>query len=321
MSADAFTAPIAFEPLFMERVWGGRRLAEVYGKALPPDAVIGESWELSDREEAESVVRSGPLKGRTLHELWRDHRADVLGARARAWETWERFPILVKLLDATQTLSVQVHPPSELADELGGEPKNEMWILAESEPGAHIYAGLDPGVTREAFEAALKAGDDVAEMLHRIDVDQGDAIFIPSGRVHAIGAGCLIVEVQQNSDTTYRVFDFNRPGLDGEPRELHVPQSMRSIDWHDVQPRLLAPDGEALAHTPFFEVDRWTVEAERPAAPDGEGAILCVLTGEIACAGERFGPGEFLLAPAAAALTVAPADGAATALRIMLPAG
>lgn len=291
------SAPIAFLPLFMDRVWGGRRLEEQLGKPLPPEVPIGESWEVVDREEAQSIVLAGPYAGRTLHDLWTEERERVFGGRAAGGG--DRFPILIKLLDARETLSVQVHPPVDKADELGGEPKNELWYLAGADPGAHLFVGLNAGVTREAFAAALEAGDDVSTMLQRLEVEQGDAIFIPSGRVHAIGGGCLIVEVQQNSDTTYRVFDFNRPGLDGKPRELHVDESMASIDFDDVEPPLDSPgeDGTIAANA-FFTVRRCVLEDAKGIAKDGECAIVCVLDGTARCDNESFEPGTFFLLPA-----------------------
>jgi len=291
-----FAAPIVFEPLFMERVWGGRWLQEAYGKPLPPGAVIGESWELVDRDEAQSIAEDGT----SLHTLWTEHREAVFGARGAASAS-PRFPILVKLLDAEQALSVQVHPPAAVAPRLGGEPKNECWVLADARPDAYLLVGLRDGVDRAAFEAALTAGEDVSLMLQRIPVRRGDAIDIPSGRVHAIGGGCLIAEIQQNSDTTYRVYDFNRPGLDGRPRELHVPQSLASIDFADVEPQLVPRDGETIAHTAYFEVDRWRLDGARAAAPAGECAVVQVLEGEVETAGgRRFGPGSLFLLPAAA---------------------
>jgi mannose-6-phosphate isomerase len=310
-----FDEPISFQPLFMERVWGGRRLEEAYAKALPPGARVGESWELVDREEAQSLVVGG--EGLSLHHLWRDRRPEVFGARGAATGA-PRFPILVKFLDAVHTLSVQVHPPATVAPQLGGEPKNELWVLAAARPGAHLYVGLRSGVTKAAFEAALEGGTDVSAMLHRVDVEAGDAMYIPSGRVHAIGEGCLIAEIQQNSDTTYRVFDFHRRGLDGRPRDLHVPASLRSIDFDDVEPSLAPRDGEEVAHTPFFEVERWTLDSgtARPAAPAGEAAIVLVLEGEVGCGRQRFAPGALFLAPAAAELSLT-GDGAQV-LRILL---
>lgn len=307
-----FDAPIVFEPLFMERVWGGRWLQEAYGKPLPAGAVIGESWELVDRAEAESVAEDGT----SLHALWTEHRADVFGARGTA-NPAPRFPILIKLLDAEQALSVQVHPPADVAQRLGGEPKNECWVLADAKPDAYLLVGLRHGVDRDAFEAALTAGEDVSLMLQRIPVRPGDALDIPSGRVHAIGGGCLIAEIQQNSDTTYRVFDFDRPGLDGKPRQLHVPQSLASIDFDDVEPQLVPRDGETIARTDFFEVDRWRLDGERAAAPDGECAVVQVLEGTVEAGGRRFGPGQLLLLPAAADQTLR--GERAVVLRTQLP--
>ncbi|UTI63198.1 class I mannose-6-phosphate isomerase [Paraconexibacter antarcticus] len=310
--------PIAFAPLFMERIWGGRLLEERYGKPLPPGAPIGESWEVVDRPEAQSVVAGGVHAGRTLNELWTEERDRVFGPRAAG--RGDRFPILIKLLDARDTLSVQVHPPDHLAGELGGEPKNELWYLADATPEGHLYVGLRAGVTREAFTAALEAGEDVSAMLHRLDVKAGDAIFIPSGRVHAIGAGCLIVEIQQNSDTTYRVFDFGRPGLDGELRELHVPQSMASIDWDDVEPPLHRGDGP-IADNDCFTVTRRALDGPSVLTSPGECAIVAVIDGGVSCGGASFAPGAFFLVPAAdgANLPVAPTAGDATVLVTELP--
>jgi len=289
--------PIAFAPLFMDRVWGGRRLAEVFDKPLPPDVPIGESWEVVDRLEAQSFAMSGVAPGTTLNELWSARREEVFGTRAARYG--ERFPLLIKLLDAREALSVQVHPPASVAPSLGGEPKSEMWFLADAEPDAYLLVGLREGVTRASFTAALEAGEDVSTKLQRLDVQTGDAIYLPSGRVHAIGAGCLIVEVQQNSDTTYRVFDFNRLGLDGVPRELHIPESMASIDWDDVEPPLLSQDGETVVRTEYFTVSRWLVAEPRPATAPGDCAIVCVLSGRVSCGESVFDAGDFFLVPAA----------------------
>src|SRR5215217_528612 len=209
--------PMVFHPIFKERVWGGRTLEALYGKRLPPDVPIGESWEIADRPGAESVVANGPLARRTLRWLMRQHRADLLGDAAPS--AGDRFPLLCKILDARDKLSLQVHPPAR-AQELG-EPKTEMWYIAAADPGAELYVGLKRGVTREAFEHGIRDGR-VADCFHRIEVHAGDAMFLPSGRVHAIGAGLVIFEIQQNSDKTFRVYDWDRPGLDGRPRDLHV---------------------------------------------------------------------------------------------------
>ncbi len=275
--------PIAFLPLFMDRVWGGRKLEQVFGKPLPPGVPIGESWELVDRPEAQSIS----LEGTPLHELWTSRRQEIFGSRAL--DAGESFPLLIKLLDAREALSVQVHPPPAVAAELGGEPKSEAWYVAAAEPGAYLLVGLRAGVTRERFEAALTGGEDVSAMLHRVDVRPGDAIYLPAGRVHAIGAGCLIVEVQQSSDTTYRVFDY------GRARELHVREAMASIDWDDVEPELLpTPD----VQTEHFSVARWRVSSPRRATTPGECAVVCVLSGRVSCGTQVFSDGDFFLVPA-----------------------
>lgn len=285
-----FEQPLTFRPIYCERVWGGRRLGELPGRSLPPGKPIGESWELSDREEAQSVVENGPHAGKTLHELWMNHREEVFGDVADS----PRFPLLAKLLDARQTLSVQVHPPAAVAAELCGEPKTEMWRVLEADPGAELHAGFSQGVTRAAFESALANGQ-AASLLHRISVSEGDTLFIPSGRCHAIGAGCVIVEIQQNSDTTYRVFDWNRAGLDGLPRELHIPQSLRSIDFDDYEPELCGP----IVECDHFRVEQWDLITEREDTEPG-CVIFVVLSGAVECGEQRFERGQLFLLPAAA---------------------
>jgi len=287
--------PLIFEPLFMERVWGGRRMETLLGKRLPPSVRIGEAWELVDREEAQSVVHDGPLRGWMLHELWTQKRAEIFGS---GLADTPRFPLLCKVLDAQERLSVQVHPPAAVAGGLGGEPKTEMWYLLDALLDSDLYAGLKGGVDRAAFERALHEGH-VAEKIHSFPIKAGDAMFIPSGRVHAIGAGNLIVEVQQNSDTTYRVFDWNRLGLDGKPRQLHIAESMASINFDDVEPATVKPDGEVLVQCPEFRVERWVLD--QPRRDDGPGfAIFTVIDGSAACAGGAFDRGAFFLLPAGA---------------------
>jgi len=289
--------PITFEPLYMQRVWGGREMERVYGRSLP-DAHLpfGESWEIVDRENEQSVVNHGPLAGATLHELWTQRREEIFGA---GYDGHPRFPILIKVLDARDDLSIQVHPPVDLAAGLGGEPKTEMWFIADCDPGAKLYVGLKNGVTRADFEKAISDGT-VADCVHAIHPQPGDSIFIPSGRLHAIGAGFLIHEIQQNSDTTYRVFDWNRMGLDGKPRELHVAQSLASIDFDDFEPAMDTPDGDTLASCTYFKTVRKALAAgETIANPDGgRFSILSVVGGMLESAsGRRFAKGQFLLLP------------------------
>ena len=309
------TPPLVFEPLFMERVWGGRRLETLLGKRLQPGVRIGEAWEIVDREEAQSVVHEGPLRGLTLHELWMEQRATIFGL---GLADTPRFPLLCKILDAQNRLSVQVHPPAEVAARLGGESKTEMWFILDALLESDLYAGLRRGVTRAAFEQALHEGR-VAEQIHAFPIQAGDTMFIPSGRIHAIGAGNLIIEVQQNSDTTYRVFDWNRLGLDGEPRELHVAESMESIDFTDAEPALAVPDGEKLVECADFCVERWTLD--QPRMSGGQGfAIFSVISGRVRCGGREFTRGAFFLLPANAEdREIAPLEPGASVLRTTVP--
>ncbi len=314
----ALSEPIVFEPIAMERVWGGRRLEALFQKKLPSGVPIGELWEVVDRDDAQSVVHNGPYRGTTLNELWNTKRDEIFGP-AYASHPAPRFPILIKLLDARERLSVQVHPPADLAPSLNGEPKTEMWYFASTLPGANIYAGLKKGTTRDHFEKLLREGH-VEEALHTVSVEAGDSIFIPSGRLHAIGEGNVIVEVQQNSDTTYRVFDWNRVGLDGHPRKLHLEESMISTDFEDFEPKVDRISGGVLAECPYFRVEKITLSAPTAAAVDGKFAIFSVLSGGVTCAGTTFQPGEFFLAPASLdGTTIVPTGGSAEVLRSTLP--
>jgi mannose-6-phosphate isomerase len=309
--------PITFTPLYMERVWGGRELERVYGRTLPhPTKPFGESWEIVDRDEYQSVVDEGPLAALTLHELWTDRREEIFGA---GFKSHQRFPILIKVLDARDDLSIQVHPPAHLAASLKGEPKTEMWFIADCNPGAKLYVGFKSGVTKADFEKAIHRGE-VSACVHSVQPEPGDSIFIASGRCHAIGAGFLIHEIQQNSDTTYRVFDWNRCGLDGRPRELHVAQSLASIDFNDFEPGMDKPAGDNLATCEYFKTDKKALDVGatigNPVA--GRFSILSVVEGELKSnESRRFSKGQFLLLPQNAQPLTASA--ASVVLQVTLP--
>jgi mannose-6-phosphate isomerase len=317
--------PLTFQPIFKERVWGGRNLARLYHKPLPPGVPVGESWEISDRPGDVSVVAEGPLAGKDLHWLVTNNATELLGSTR---PEHGRFPLLIKILDAQEVLSVQVHPPADKVLALGGEPKTEMWYVADAGPDAEIYAGLKRGATRAEFERQLLAGT-VAECIHRIKVRPGDAMFLPSGRVHALGAGLVIFEIQQNSDTTYRVFDWNRVGLDGKPRDLHIQQSLASIDFNDFEPALLGGQPvetgpikvRPLVRDPLFTVKAYEAEAGAalPLQPR-RLQIIAVLTGQ-ARVGEEgatiaLSAGKFCLIPACLAQALVTAATATTFLRV-----
>ncbi len=311
--------PLCFEPLFKERVWGGRRLETLFRKHLPPSGRIGESWELVDREEAQSVVHSGPLRGATLGELWQTRRELIFGT---AVPDTPRFPLLVKILDAQETLSVQVHPPAAIAAELGGEPKTEMWHILSTQGDGLIFAGLKRSVTKQAFADAIGTGN-VESCLHRIHAKPGDCIFIPSGRVHAIGAGNLILEVQQNSDTTYRVFDWNRIGLDGKPRSLHVDESLKSIDFSDFEPAPEIPRGEEIVRSEFFAVSRVELNEPRQVSAHDRFAIIFCEKGAVQVGETTLMPGQLVLVPASPTYAIQaeplPGETPPAFLRVTLP--
>lgn len=245
---------LRFRPLYQERIWGGRALESALGRTLPPRSTIGESWEIVDRSEAQSVVDGGSLKGESLRSVLARHGNAVMGPR---WPAEKPFPMLVKWLDCRERLSLQVHPPAKVATELKGEPKTENWYIAHSVPGAELIVGLKRGITRDHFERAIRTNT-LEACVHHFNVAAGDSILVHSGQVHAIDAGNLILEIQQNSDTTYRVYDWGRVGLDGSPRQLHILESLRSIDWTDFEPVPLraAPTSGVIADCAEFRIRR-----------------------------------------------------------------
>jgi mannose-6-phosphate isomerase len=300
--------PLIFQPRFKERIWGGRELERLYGKRLPPGKVIGESWEISDRPGDASVIANGPLAGQDLRWLMEHQAADILGPAKPAGDG--RFPLLCKILDAREKLSLQVHPPAAQAAELRGDPKTEMWYIAAAAPGASLYVGLERGITRSSFEQRVADGT-VAGCFHRVPVRAGDVMFLPSGRVHAIGDGLVIFEIQQNSDTTYRVFDWNRLGLDGQPRELHLAQSLASIDFADFEPKLAESpfqgDGKIqkrpLVNDALFNVAAWKMGAGAAASLKSKQLqIVAVTAGAVVIqsgsASAKVAAGQFCLVPA-----------------------
>jgi len=318
--------PLLFQPIFKERVWGGREIEKLYAKNLPPDQVIGESWEIADRPGDESVITNGKFAGKTLRWLMENHAREILGDAKSA--SANRFPLLIKILDAREKLSLQVHPPASKAAELKGEPKTEMWFIADATPDAELYVGLKHGVTRAEFEKKIENGN-VAECFHRVPVRAGDTMFLPSGRVHAIGAGLVIFEIQQNSDTTYRVFDWNRVGLDGKPRELHIAESLASIDFNDFEPKLVetkfVADGQiqkrSLVNDPLFNVEAWKMESGKNGFLKSKKLqIIAVTSGhfEIKSASDilNLSAGECCLIPASLEKVEITSKSGATLLRV-----
>jgi len=285
---------LLFEPLYQERVWGGRLLQTVLGRPLPPHRPIGESWEVVDRPAEQSKVRSGSLAGLTLREVLERHGAAIMGP---AWPPQRPFPILVKWLDCRERLSLQVHPPASVAPALGGEPKTENWFVARAAKGATLIVGLNPGVGRAEFERAIESG--LTEGCVRVlPVASGDSILVRSGQVHAIDAGNLILEIQQNSDTTYRVYDWGRTGLDGRPRQLHVAESLSSILWDEPAPEPVraAPLDATLAECEEFRIRRVVLKAggRLHFAAGEEPRLLGVISGSLEGSGALEDSGTLL---------------------------
>ena len=272
---------LRFAPIYQERVWGGRALQSILGRPLHSGNPVGESWEIADRPEAQSVVVGGPWQGKTLREIVERHAADVLGPK---WNPKKPFPILVKWLDARERLSLQVHPPAAIAKKLQGEPKSENWYVAEATPEAALIAGLKHGTTHEKFSVALNGGE-LEPLVHRFPVQRGESLFVPSGRIHAIDAGLLILEIQQNSDTTYRVYDWGRVGLDRKPRQLHVAESLQCIDFDDFEPAIIpAGTNEAvLADCEHFRLRRVPLPKgeELKFTADEQPRIISVVEGRL----------------------------------------
>jgi len=226
--------PLQFIPVYKDYIWGGRKIGERYNRESAPDC-CAESWEIADRVDGMSVVANGSLAGTTLRQLMQTIPEDLLGTRGHS-----EFPLLVKIIDAAKHLSIQVHPDDDSSKKHGGDAKTEMWYLLDTDDGACVYAGTVRGVTPDRFRVALE-DDDLAPLLQRTPVQKGDIILVPGGRVHAIGAGCLLLEVQQNSNTTYRVYDWGRLGHDGKPRELHIDKAFEVINWDDQTPQKMSP--------------------------------------------------------------------------------
>jgi len=305
---------LTFDPLYKERVWGGRVLETHFGRQLPGENPIGESWELVDREDSQSIVREPEFGGASLHDLWINQRRELFGEDY----DFPRFPILVKILDASDVLSVQVHPAPDRLIHEREEPKSEIWYFVTVAKGAGVYAGLRRGVTRADFETALGTGR-IAELLHHVPTMPDSCIAIPSGRLHAIAAGNALFEIQQNSDTTYRVFDWNRLGLDGVPREIHIEESLRHIDFEDFEPELNRCETEKLVDWPHFSVERWVLDSSRQANETCNFSVFQVAQGKVSFADRIFSQGDLFLVPAISHTgQVAPVEDPAIVLRTTL---
>jgi mannose-6-phosphate isomerase len=326
--------PLVFEPYLRPQIWGGRALGDRFSKKLPTDEPYGESWEISAHPHHVSVVAEGELKGKTLAELCENHAVELFG---KAIPEDGKFPLLIKLLDCHELLSVQVHPDDAkaaklLKDEKG---KTEAWVVVDSKPAGLIYAGLRPGVDRTMFEQHMESKT-TGECLHSFHPKAGDCVFIPAGTVHTMGGGVLIAEVQQSSDATFRIFDWNRLDKNGQSRPLHLAESLAAIDFDKGPVAPVVPDSraeaalgvaeETLVDCPFFNIERYKLAGPLAHPYQGKLVIWMVLDGEALLVGQGynrlFRRGETVLVPASSpALVWEPTEPAnfASLLAITLP--
>ena len=273
---------LRFLPIYKQRIWGGRNFESFLKRSLRSNCTFGESWELVDRPEDQSIVADGKHQGRSLRSIIEKDGFHLMGPH---WNSSRRFPILVKWLDCHDRLSLQVHPPESVAKELKGEPKTECWYMANRNAKASLIAGLKKGVNRESFAKALERNA-LESLVHRIPVKNGDSLFVPSGRLHAIDKGNLILEIQQNSDTTYRVYDWGRLGLDGKPRDLHQEESLKSIDFSDFEPSVTPSNNQresVVADCNCFRIRKFNLIASdsKMFLKEGKARLLHLVEGNL----------------------------------------
>ena len=301
---------------YFPRIWGGRRLEKLYGKPLPESEseTIGEAWLVSDHPQHESIVMDGPRKGETLRSLLEEDARYILGSHAQLTVNG-RFPLLLKLLDAQDVLSVQVHPDDECAKRLG-EPdvgKTEMWHVLHADPGSELICGLDPEVTAEQLEELVADGSALERAMRHLPVNPGDSAFLPAGTVHAIGAGLVLAEIQQNSDVTYRLYDWGRVQADGTPRELHIDKAREAIHFGEDHPGLAKPvtlqaeGGERQIHaaSSYFAAERMDLSGGMSRTTGGTSFhIVLALSGRLMVSAEgaslTLPPGRAVLIPGGA---------------------
>lgn len=318
--------PLRFEPLVRQYIWGGRRLETELGKSLGGGERYAESWEVVDHGEDQSVVRSGSWSGKTLHELVLEHCRELLGRHHRL----RQFPLLLKFLDAQRTLSVQVHPNDRQAAQLDPPDlgKTEAWVVLATEPGSTIFAGLKPGVDRATLEALLEQGA-CDQALHSFEPQVGNCVFVRAGTVHALGAGLVVAEIQQASDTTFRLFDWNRVDADGKPRPLHIEQALATIDYdlgpvspHTPRPTK-RPEVVQLVACDKFVLDRWQLQEPLACGGDNRFRLLAVIEGIVELAGDPVAAplkrGGTVLVPAACGEVLVTPREPAVLLEIYLP--
>jgi len=322
--------PLRFDPIYQYRLWGGRRLASLLAAPLPNEGPIGEAWVLSDRQDHPSRVANGPLTGRTICQLMSDYPDQLMGELAHRFP---RFPLLLKFLDVHQMLSVQVHPSDDRADLLppGETGKTEAWVVLSSGPEGRIYDGLQPGTTAADLRASLSDGT-LSDRLVRISPKAGEAVFTPAGTVHSLGGDIVVFEIQENSDVTFRLSDWDHiDPRTGQPRPLQVEQAMASICFGKNNAGLVAPVVEAskpICRELLFNDRHFVLHRLRGQSPffvgalDAPRVLVCVHgDGHLECAAETYAvaKGEVWLLPAAIGICSFQPTGPAILFEIAIP--
>lgn len=284
-------------PLLLERIWGGDSLQSLFHrKGDAEGGLYGESWELSDRPEADSMIAEGEFQGMSLHQLWEGKRDEVFG---EGYGHIERFPVLCKILDARESLSIQVHPPCGVAARRDAEQKSELWYVAGRADDAVMYLGLKPGVNADDVRKAVEETR-LEGLLREFRLGEDESIFLPSGMTHGLGGGYLIFEIQQNSDTTYRLYDWGRVDNAGNPRELHLEEAMECIEEFDgdSDPR---PSGDGvLLNSQGFLIEECTLNKGElvPHRAPSRFMICTVAKGSLKWSNHEAKPGDFIIVPA-----------------------
>ena len=316
--------PLTFSPIYKNYPWGGSQIPQIY-KRDEPNGTYAESWEISDHDDGMSVVSNGWMKGRTIREVLEKNPTEIMGISVAG----TKFPLLIKLIDAKQKLSVQVHPNDATAAQFGGEAKTEMWYLLGKNP-AQVYCDFNKGVTKESFIQAVKDGTS-GDTMKAIPVVKDSAVMVRGGSVHSIGEGCLILEIQQNSNTTYRIYDWDRMDNNGTPRELHIEQALNVINWNASNDPLVKPvplvDTEEfqcmeVLSCKYFKLEKMVFSAPLEVPLSGKTFhALFVSEGEAQIAWDH----KMLSAPAGTSILIPAAmpgytlEGNATVLRASIP--
>ncbi len=303
--------PFKFQPIYKEKIWGGSNLKKYLDKNINSHCKIGESWEIADHFEDTSVIENGELKGTTLSQILQEYKRDLLGSKPDK-KYLKKFPLLIKFIDANDKLSVQVHPDDAYAGkkEKGESGKTEIWYIVHAEPNARLIAGLEPGTTKKKFKRKLEENK-LEDIFYYVKVNTGDVIFIPSGRLHAITPGLIINEIQQNSDVTYRVYDWGRKGFNGKPRELHIEKSLDVINFKDYAPSVSQLNQSNIGNNVFsiltrclyFQVEKYILnEKIKFESDESSFNIISIINGNGLLCWEKkeieIGKGETILIPA-----------------------